>query len=134
MTILQVELQIRVVALFKNVVTMKLVSETAEKDARLAALIQERIILTAEGRNYDAVARKIDETRANKTMLTQPLIDLVAACDSLTDNRNRLLEYIDGDIAVLNVRRKLQETAVHRCVAFASSSSSSSSSVTAAGM
>ena len=73
-------------------------------------------MLTAEGRNYDAVARKLDEARANKTKVSQPLIDLVTSCDTLSDNRNRLLEFIAGDITALNARRKLQETVVHRYV------------------
>ena len=63
-----------------------------------------RVALTAEGRNYDDVARKMEETRANKTAISKPLLDLVDACDGVTDNRNRLLEFIAGDIAVLNVR------------------------------
>jgi hypothetical protein len=112
----QVELQIRAIALFKSSVTSKLASETAAQDAVLAQLIQERRILTAEGRNYDAVAKKLDDARANKTSITRPLLDLVEACDSLTDNRNRLLGFIASDIAVLNVRRRLQETVVQRNV------------------
>jgi hypothetical protein len=112
----QVELQIRVVALFKSAVTSKLASEVAIQDAILSSLIQQRKILTAEGRNYDAVARKMDEARANKTEVSQPLLDLVTASDSMTDNRNRLLEFIAEDILILNKRRKLQETIVHRYV------------------
>jgi hypothetical protein len=112
----QVELQIRVIALFKNSVTTKLASETAKQDEILARLIQERSTLTTQGRNYDVVARKLDEARANKTEINRPLLGLVAACDSVTDNRNRLLEFIDSDINVLNIRRRLQETVVHRVV------------------
>jgi len=112
----QVELQIRVIALFKNVVSSKLASEVAKQDSILSALIQERITLTAEGRNYDAVARKIDEARANKTSISTPLLDLVAAGDAVTVDRNRLLDFIANDIAVLNLRRQLQETIVQRSV------------------
>jgi hypothetical protein len=111
-----VQLQIRIVGLFRNAAASKLISEVAKQDAVLAQLIQERKLLTAEGRNYDAVARKLDEARANKTKVSQPLIDLVASCDALSDNRNRLLEFIAGDVTALNARRKLQETVVHRYV------------------
>ncbi len=99
------ELQIRIISLFKNGVTSRLAAEVAQQDAVLTRLIQERVALTAEGRNYDDVARKMEETRANKTAISKPLLDLVDACDGVTDNRNRLLEFIAGDIAVLNVRR-----------------------------
>ena len=112
----QVELQIRVIALFKNVITSKLASEVATQDAILSALISERITLTAEGRNYDAVANKINEARANKTSISTPLTDLVAACDAVTVDRNRLQEFIASDIASLNRRRQLQETIVQRSV------------------
>jgi hypothetical protein len=100
----QVELQIRIIALFKNGVTSRLAAEVGQQDAVLSRLIQERVALTAAGRNYDDVARKMEEARANKTAISKPLLDLVDACDGVTDNRNRLLEFIAGDISVLNVR------------------------------